>query len=150
MRARHVAWLALAASAAACGASCGVDVRECAPVQVSAVTASADEVGAILERACSLGGCHLGAPGAGGLVLGRSTATWRAALVEAPSRQHPGMVLVAPGDPDRSWLVAKLDGSFCGATCDRATGCGGVMPPGAPLAASERARIIAWIADGAR
>lgn len=131
---------------------CGADPEACDPlVEIAEVTsATADDVAAILERSCALGGCHLSGPGAGGLVLGRSAATWRAALVNVPSQQSPAMALVAPGDPDRSWLVAKLRGAFCGATCDRALGCGGPMPPGEPLAAPERATIIAWIADGAR
>ncbi|MBC7977653.1 MAG: hypothetical protein H7138_21970, partial [Myxococcales bacterium] len=53
------------------------------------------------------------------------------------------------GQPARSWLVAKLDGAFCGATCDPALGCGTEMPPGEPLSDAERAIIVAWIQDGA-
>jgi hypothetical protein len=147
MNAMHAACLALALFAVGCGS----DPATCdSPVELAAVElASADDVAPILERSCALGGCHLSGPGAGGLVLGRSTAAWRAALVNVPSQQNPMMTLVAPGDPDRSWLVAKIRGSLCDATCDRASGCGGPMPPGDPLSESERATIIAWIANGA-
>ena len=148
MQAARAACLALVLGALGCGA----DSEACdSPVEITTVTsATADDVTSILERSCALGGCHLSGPGAGGLVLGRSAAALRTAIVNVPSRQNPTMALVTPGDPDRSWLVAKLRGAFCGATCDRALGCGGPMPPGEPLSASERATIIAWIADGAR
>lgn len=132
---------------------CGTDSEVCAPVEVpmgDSRSATADDVAPILDRSCALGGCHLSLPGAGGLVLGRSTGAWRAALVDVPSVQNPTMPLVAPGDPDRSWLVAKILGSSCDAACDPRLGCGGPMPPGEPLTAAERATIIAWIADGAR
>ena len=31
-------------------------------------------------------------------------------LVNAPSRQKPGAMLVVPGDPDNSYLIQKLEG----------------------------------------
>lgn len=153
MSAPHATYLALALWASG-AVGCGADDATCgAPVELAAIAAvepaTADDVAAILERSCALGGCHLSGPGAGGLVLGRSTATWRAALVNVPSQQNPAMALVAPGDPDRSWLVAKVHGALCDATCDRALGCGGPMPPGAPLSDAERATLVTWIADGA-
>jgi hypothetical protein len=112
--------------------------------------ATADDVTPILEKSCALGGCHLRAPGAGGLVLDRSTAAWRTAVVNVPAQQNPAMALVAPGDPDRSWLVVKIFGAFCNASCDRTLGCGASMPPGQPLSDTERATIMTWIRDGAQ
>lgn len=127
-------------------AGCGIDTAECPTVQLDeTVHASAADVAPIIARACAVGGCHLRAPGAGELVL---DAGWRAALVGVPAQQHPAMALVAPGSPEQSWLVAKLEGGFCGMTC--AQGCGAAMPPGEPLPAAERAIIAAWIRDGAR
>jgi hypothetical protein len=143
---------ALGISLAAAATGCNADAEVCAPIELPeapAPAASADDVAPIFERSCALGGCHLRAPGAGGLVLGRSPETWRAALVNVPSVQHREMPLVAPGDPDRSWLVVKIFGAACEA-CEPSAGCGGPMPPGDPLSESERATIIAWIADGAR
>jgi hypothetical protein len=133
-------------------AGCGSDDATCAPPpDVAAVgPVTAENVTSILERSCALGGCHLGAPGSAGLVLGRTTAEWRAAMVSVPSRQNPALPLIAPGDPARSWLVAKIYGAFCDAPCDQPGGCGGAMPPGVKLSDVERATIVAWIADGAQ
>jgi len=144
---RH-ACLALALCASACGAdtsACGSSLPIGAPAH-----ATAGDVKPILARSCALGGCHLRAPGAGDLVLDVSSAAWRTAIVGVQARENPAMDLVAPGEPDRSWLVAKISGTFCGASCDRALGCGAAMPSGEPLSDSERATIVAWIADGAR
>lgn len=140
---------------AACAGGCGADAEVCAPMDLAALDpptaiVTIDDVTPIFTRSCALGGCHLGLPGAGGLVLGRSSDTWRAALVEIPSLQNPAMRLVEPGDPERSWLVVKIFAAHCEATCDPRLGCGGPMPPGEPLSEHERATIIAWIADGAR
>lgn len=131
-------------------AGCGNDTAECAPsiAIAPALHATAADVAPILARSCAVGGCHLRAPGAGGLVLDASS--WRAALVGVPSQANPSMMLVAAGAPARSWLVAKLDGAFCGAACNARGGCGGEMPPGEPLADDERALLIAWIREGAR
>jgi hypothetical protein len=156
MTAMHAVRLALAAGLL----GCGTDSEVCAPAaelvaadpaaRAPRATASADDVAPILARSCALGGCHLTAPGAGGLVLGRSTDAWRAALVNVPSQQSPAMALVTPGDPAGSWLVVKILGAMCGEVCDPALGCGGPMPPGEALSDAERATIVAWIADGAR
>lgn len=136
-------WVASCASEPSTGAvTCG------APVEVEAnatATATADDVQPILSRSCALGGCHLNAPGAGSLVL---DARWKAAMVGVPSKQNPATPLVAPGDPARSWLVAKLRRPFCGASCTQ--GCGGPMPPGEPVSPAELATIVGWIASGAR
>lgn len=153
MTARPVACAALVLCALGCGGEPEACEAPAALVEFAAAEgwagSSSRDVALILERACALGGCHLSGPGAGGLVLGRRGAAWRAALVDVPSQQNPMMALVAPGDPERSWLVVKLAGAFCGVTCDRALGCGGPMPPGAPLTELERAAIITWIAEGA-
>lgn len=135
---------------ACAGLGCGTDTATCPPSLAAEATlhATAAEVESILARSCAVGGCHLRAPGAGGLVLAPSA--WTTAVVGVPSRANPAMRLVEPGAPARSWLVAKLDGAFCGATCEAGGGCGGEMPPGEPLADAERALVIAWIRDGAR
>jgi hypothetical protein len=131
-------------------AACGTDTgSECAAPQidVAAQLATADDVRPIVARACAIGGCHLSAPGAGGLVLDMTSPAWITALVDVPARQSPSLALIVPGDPAQSWLVRKLDGEFCPAQCPG--GCGGRMPVGEPLTAAERATIIAWIESGA-
>jgi hypothetical protein len=114
-----------------------------APAQVSAA-----EVGTILQRNCTLGGCHLGTPGAGNLELGPSS--WTGALIGVPSRENPSMKLVAPGDPGESWIVHKVFGALCGYACDPKLGCGAEMPFGASLDEADRSTIAAWIERGAQ
>lgn len=134
------------------GLGCGADTSVCAPMApvAPAVHATAGDVQSILARSCAVGGCHLRAPGAGGLVLDPISPAWASAVVGVRAQANPAVELVAAGAPERSWLIAKLDGSFCGATCDPDVGCGAEMPPGEPLSTAERARIVAWIRDGAR
>jgi hypothetical protein len=140
----------LAAALALALAACGADTDAECPVpriDVPGEPATADDVRSILARACAVGGCHLSAPGAGGLVLDVTSPAWIAALVDVPAQESPSLELVARGDPARSWLVRKLEGAFCPAQCP--SGCGGRMPVGEPLTAAERATIIAWIVAGA-
>jgi hypothetical protein len=53
--------------------------------------------------------CHnaIGRQPAGGLNMRTDP---YAALVNQPSRQRPGAILVIPGDPDNSYLIRKLEG----------------------------------------
>ena len=128
---------------AACAAN---DATTCAALPAPATTATADDVKAILAGNCALGGCHLSAPGAGRLVLDVSSPRWMDTVVNVRAKEVPALALVAPGDPDQSWLVHKVFGDFCGTAC---TGCGGPMPPGGSLSDADRQAIVAWIADGA-
>ena len=139
--------MALALAAVACGTSddlCAVDVDF--PASPSATAA---DVQPILAHNCAVGGCHLSAPGAGGLVLAVASPTWPDALIGVPAHENPAMDLVAAGDPDRSWLVRKLAGSFCGVSCDPALGCGAAMPFGTPLSDADRGTVAAWVLAGA-
>jgi hypothetical protein len=112
----------------------------------------ASEVMPLFQTSCAFVSCHgspsknngiyLGSGGADG--AGASEA--RAALLEvAPSASMP---FVTPGKPDRSFLIRKLDGDFCGLTCEG--GCGERMPKGgAALAPAALTTIATWIANGA-
>lgn len=68
-----------------------------------------------------------------------------AATVDVASVQAPLFDLVDPGDPDRSYLVAKLRG-------EQTTlgGMGNTMPSAGNLAEAERALIEQWVRDGAQ
>ncbi|HUJ61821.1 MAG TPA: hypothetical protein VLX92_25125 [Kofleriaceae bacterium] len=135
---------ALALALAACGTE--PDTSGCALVpDPSGASARAADVEPILAASCALGGCHLHAPGAGGLVLDDG---WVAAVVGVRA-QESSMMLVTPGDPDDSWLVHKIYGTFCPGSCDGGVGCGAEMPFGGALSDPERATIVAWIAAGA-
>lgn len=72
-------------------------------------------------------------------------------LVGVPSAELSDRLLVAPGAPDLSWLVQKLDGTqaaFDGQCVDGS--CGGTMPLGeTPLPTGVLAALRTWIAGGA-
>jgi hypothetical protein len=62
-------------------------------------------------------------------------------LVDVPSVLEPDLLRVAPGDPDNSYLVHKVEGSAA---------IGGQMPLGGPPLSAEEINLIRqWIAAGA-
>jgi hypothetical protein len=84
--------------------------------------------------------CHSGAAAPQGLRL--DSAASYAMLVNAPSVEAPALLRVAPGDPDRSYLIHKLEG--------RAT-VGGRMPLNLPPLPDATIQVIRqWISDGAQ
>jgi hypothetical protein len=66
-----------------------------------------------------------------------------AAMVNVPSRQQPNLMIVAPGDPEHSYLLHKLEG--------RSTITGLRMPRnGPPFLTDGQIRVIKrWIENGA-
>lgn len=82
--------------------------------------------------------CH-GDAGLGDLTLNQDP---HRALVDVAAATDPSLTLVVPGDPDASFLLAKLTGDLTPAL-------GGVMPPGAGLPEATIALVRTWIADGA-
>ncbi len=88
-------------------------------------------------------GCHIvrgGRPASGGMNLVGDAAY--ANLVNAPSRDRPGAIRVIPGDPERSYIIHKVEGR---------TDLAGVrMPQGGPyLTAGQITVIKRWIELGA-
>ena len=87
--------------------------------------------------------CHTG-PMSSGLPAGMDLTSAAASfdnLVGVASVQQPGIARVAPGDPDNSYLVQKLEGTAA---------VGSRMPQGGPfLDAGTIAVIRQWITDGA-
>ena len=57
---------------------------------------------------CAISGCHAGATAPHGLRLDAGSSY--ALLVGVPSDEVPGVMRVAPGDPDGSYVVQKLEG----------------------------------------
>lgn len=109
---------------------------------VTAVTLSGD-VQPLFERNCTTVGCHGGPEGQTGLDLTAGVAYGD--LVDVDAFQVPSMKLVAPGDPDASYLMAKLKG-----THEAAGGGGDIMPPGFGLAQNDVDLVAAWITAGAQ
>ena len=84
--------------------------------------------------------CHSGAGAPQGLRL--DSANSYALLVGVASQEQPAFQRVAPGDPNDSYLIKKLEGT---------AGVGGRMPlGGTPLAQADIDVIRQWITDGAQ
>jgi len=93
--------------------------------------------GNIFDPYCT--SCHVGATAPLGLRLDATNSY--ALLVGRASVQDPGRLRVAPGDPNASYLIHKLQGT---------AGTGGQMPLGAPpLSLAEIDVIRQWILNGA-
>ncbi|MEZ4370915.1 MAG: hypothetical protein AB7K71_14890 [Polyangiaceae bacterium] len=131
--------------------------------QAPPVSFSAD-IQPIFAQNCTETGCH-GNPAtpASGLFLSPAPddpafpadATTRALIVDtylvAPARTTPDKARVAPGEPARSFLMDKLDGSHaCIDVSCPGNNCGQRMPRGHDqLPAEQRDTIRRWIAQGA-
>lgn len=141
MHDRKVGWL-LALAVAGCGGSGeGLDQNgrpigeggDGGPLQPTLASIQRN----VFTPACT--GCHAGAGAPQGLRL--DAANSATSLVGVASTEVPSLLRVAPGDPDASYLVRKLEGS---ATV------GERMPLGGPfLDATTIGVIRQWIADGA-
>jgi hypothetical protein len=100
-------------------------------------------------------GCHGEGTPAAGLQLGFLTSTAIVEqLVNQPSKDASGQILVVPGDPEASWLYQKISGSS--ETADdveclaHAEECHQPMPQGnGPMSPEAQAAIREWILDGA-
>lgn len=120
-----------------------------------------------LQRNCNDAPCH-GSPRGSGADLYLSEpapavvdpGAMLARLVGVPSKTAPALHLVEPGDPARSFLVAKVEGcqENFGFSCTRQARasagsgpCGDTMPQGQrPLCNRERELLRLWILAGAK
>jgi predicted CxxxxCH...CXXCH cytochrome family protein len=93
-------------------------------------------VQATFNQACLV--CHSATSALGGLDLESDPYV---ALVDVVSQAY-GVRLVVPGDPQASFLMAKLNGTM-------ATGQGSFMPPNGPLDPADLDEVYGWILDGA-
>ena len=93
----------------------------------------------VFTPTCATAGCHQGASAPQGLRL--EEAVSYAMLVNVASSEDPGVLRIAPGNPDASYLVQKLEGS---------ASVGAQMPlNAAPLPQATIDVIRQWITDGA-
>jgi hypothetical protein len=149
---------------AACGSGSdgASDPRVCVahnapePAALSTPTASFEtDVAPVLEKSCAFGSCHGSrGPANRGIFLGAKTAEDRQAVKDAlrsASRAAPALPYVTPGDPDKSFLMHKLDGDQCVFQESCVGGdCGKSMPEGNDLLPeTSRDAIRRWIAQGA-
>lgn len=98
------------------------------------------QVLSIIEGECLY--CHLTGAEQGDLNL--EDGGGYEALVSQPSKQSKYLI-VAPGDPGKSYLLAKIEG-----THPAMGGSGERMPPLGPLAKEQIEIIRAWIVGGAK
>jgi len=120
---------------------------------------------AAIQENCADAPCHGKDPGAqADLYLGPTipaavdTSSVLDRVVGVPSRTDPALLLVAPGRPDESFLLLKVEGcqNALGLSCMAQMGshsgqpCGDTMPQGErPLCNDERRLLRRWIQQGA-
>lgn len=109
------------------------------------------DVAPIFHRSCTFSACHGAGADPHGVGLLGDPAEVRARLVGVQAAGAT-MPYVDPGKPDESFLLRKIEGTFCGLEdrC-RSGDCGDPMPrDSTPLGPKEQAAIRGWIAQGAQ
>jgi hypothetical protein len=120
-----------------------------------AVTFKAQVMGTVFLNNCGTSACHGAMPGMGGMFLGVTAAdapTVYAGIVGKASSELPTMPFITAGDPEKSYLMHKMDGDQCQFDHECTTeNCLAVMPSGAtmPLPVTYRDLVRRWIAQGA-
>lgn len=141
----------------------------CGDDPVEGTTSAHDQVAAILgvgpgaKGSCSISSCHGDGIASAGLNLAQGV-DLTALLVNVPACEAPSLMLVAPGEPEKSWLYLKLTAPTAtkkelmvdpawgepGQDCEEAKGFGKRMPEtGTELSAEQVEQVRSWIADGA-
>ncbi len=136
---------------AGCGAGSGQGLDEDGNLAAGGATGGGGGVGASGNRSATLawvqanvfGGvcsqCHTGASAPMGVNWSSSVQT--CANVGRPSGEKPPLMEIAPGDPEASYVIWKVEG--------RAGIVGGQMPlNNSPLTAETIQNMRDWIADG--
>lgn len=107
----------------------------------------ANNVQPIFDASCALGGCHAGAPPLPG-DLDLSTGASRRDLVKVASFQMPARDRVAPGDPDESYLVRKIENAADIFGEQMPLGCPGTPQGGAVcLTNNQILAIRTWVSE---
>jgi hypothetical protein len=143
---RRVSFVWLLALAGCVGEGTGLDPNGdpigSGPPPPGSVSFAAD-IQPIFTANCALSGCH--APPSPQLGQNLSAGNAYASIVNVTSVEVPTLARVEPFDPESSYLVHKIQGTFPGVG-----GSGGRMPLGqGALPDADIQLIRAWIADGA-
>jgi hypothetical protein len=128
---------------AACGGGSGYGGDDGAPPEPPPPSSFGPNFSEIQDEVftptCAVSGCHTGAGAPEGLRLDEANSFGM--LVGVASSQAPSILRVAPGDPDDSYLIQKLEGT---------ASVGAQMPEGGPPLPQDRIDVIRqWITDGA-
>jgi hypothetical protein len=104
----------------------------------------------ILAQSCASQDCHGDLKNDLGIHFVPSDPDAIYAELQRESPTAKGVKLVAPGDPAKSFLYAKINGDEGDFTsvCPM-LGCGETMPPGTKIASVQRDTIQQWILEGA-
>ncbi|MEX2124743.1 MAG: Ig-like domain-containing protein [Woeseia sp.] len=138
-----LALMLAAGIAAGCGGGSGDGADNGAPPEPPPPSSFGPNFSEIQDQVftptCAVSGCHTGAGAPEGLRLDEANSFGM--LVDVASSQVPSILRVAPGDPDNSYLIQKLEG----------TASVGVRMPesGPPLPQASIDVIRQWIIDGA-
>jgi len=125
----------LAGAALVCAAGCG----DGEPSEPIAPMLSVIQAKIFTPNCASFSSCHGGGSPQEGMSLQAPVA---GVLIGVASQEVPTLMRVAPGDPDASYLLQKLE---------RAMPAVGVrMPPDQPLTSNKIEAIRQWIAAGAQ
>ena len=125
---------ALVGAALALVAGCGDgESGEPIPAMLSAIQAQI-----FTPNCASFSSCHGGGSPQQGMSL---LAPAAGAVIGVASTEVPTLMRVAPGEPDASYLLHKLERAM--------PAVGERMPPGQPLASNKIQAIRMWIAAGA-
>lgn len=117
------------------------DTEDSEETEVEGTSFGAD-VQPILGLNCALSGCHSGPELQTGFDLTAGQAYDQ--MVDQPSFQVPSMDLIEPNNPDNSYVIRKMEGSF-----EQVGGTGDLMPPGFGLSQTDISVVKAWILEGA-
>ena len=98
----------------------------------------------VFNRSCAITGCHRPPTSAQQLDLTKNVSYGQ--LVNVASTEQPSVLRVAPGDPDASYLIRKIEGTP-GIS-------GGQMPVGCPgtvacLSGDQMDMFRTWVTEGA-
>ena len=102
-----------------------------------------DQIQAVIfTPSCATAGCHSAGSQAGGLSLANADASYADMVGQFSNAVGQDMsILVAPNDPDNSYLIRKMENA-AGITGNR-------MPPGGGIPQADINQIRLWITNGA-
>jgi hypothetical protein len=111
-----------------------------------AVLSFAKDIQPIFSRSCALAGCHSGPvdEAAEGMTLDPGVSYENIVGAEAIEVRQGVVHRIEPGQPDRSYLVAKLRGTY-----EQLGGEGSPMPLEGSLPAADLDKIVKWVESGA-
>ena len=118
----------------------------CKPPKGGATISFARNIQPIFNRSCAVAAsCHAG-PGSANLDLTAGLAYRQ--IVNVQSTQQRGLKRVDPGNPDKSYLVRKIQGGPNISGTSMPQGCPSTPLSGAQcLAADDTAAIIQWVTE---